>query len=251
MLRVEAFDAVRLRHDRAAVFLDFDGTLSEIVEHPGAARAVEGAVAALDALSERFALVAIVTGRPGEQVRSLLDAPKVEVHGLYGMEGVPDPAAGSRIAAVMPQIETAAAAVPGAWVEHKGRSLAVHYRAAEDPEAAEAALAPALWAIGERHGLEVVSGKRVIELAAGRPSKGGLVERLARDRGAEAAVFAGDDLADLDAFAALDRLEQDGLHVVRIAVQGPETPEALVTRADAVASGPIGLVGMLRELAGT
>ncbi len=251
MARVEALDAIRERHRRAGVFLDFDGTLAEIVEHPDAARAVEGAVAALDALSERFALVAIVTGRPGAQVRSLLDAPAVEVHGLYGMEADPDPAAASVIESVRPLVEAAAEGVPGAWVEPKGRSIAVHYRAAEDPAAAEEVLAAALWSIGERHGLEVISGKRVIELAAGRPSKGGLVERIARERGFEAVAFAGDDLADLDAFAALDRLEQDGLHVIRVAVRGPETPSALLERADAAADGPLGLVGMLRELAGT
>jgi trehalose 6-phosphate phosphatase len=251
MARVEALDAIRERHDRAAVFLDFDGTLAEIVDHPDAARAVEGAVAALDALSARFALVAIVTGRPGAQVRQLLDAPAVEVHGLYGMEADRDLTAVSVIESVRPVVEVAAATVPGAWVELKGRSLAVHYRGAPDPGTAEIVLGAMLWPIGERNGLQVISGKKVIELAAGRPSKGGLVERLARERGFEAVVFAGDDLADLDAFAALDRLEQAGVHVLRVAVRGPETPQALLDRADVAIDGPRGLLGMLLELAGT
>jgi trehalose 6-phosphate phosphatase len=135
-------------------------------------------------------------------------------------------------------------------VERKGLSLAVHYREAPDPAAAEAALVASLSELATATGLHLMPGKRVLELAAGRPSKGGLVERLARERAAHAVLFAGDDVADLDAFDALDRLAEDGVDTLRVAVRGPETPQPLLDRADLQVLGPGGLVSVLAQLAG-
>ncbi|MEX2459441.1 MAG: trehalose-phosphatase [Actinomycetota bacterium] len=241
--------SVQGRLDRAAVFLDFDGTLAEIVRRPELARAVEGAREALETLARRAALVAIVTGRPALDVRSLIDVDAVEVHGLYGMEGDTDPATGALVETILPLAEAAAAEFPGAWVERKGLSAAVHVRETEDPDRAEAELGHRLRTLAGDFGLQLVTGKRVIELAAGRPSKGALVERLVAERGAEAALFAGDDLADLDAFDALDRLAAAGLGTVRVAVRGAETPPDLLERADVVVEGPAGLLALLRDLA--
>ena len=50
--------------DRSALFLDFDGTLAAIVEDPTAARPLPGVPALLAALAPRFALVAVISGRP-------------------------------------------------------------------------------------------------------------------------------------------------------------------------------------------
>ena len=83
-----------------------------------------------------------------------------------------------------------------------------------------------------------------------RPLKGGAVERLAGEHALEALLYAGDDHADLAAFAALDRLtaSEDIDVAVRVAVRGPETPPALIEAADVVAEGPEGLVDLLRTL---
>ncbi|MGH2488242.1 MAG: trehalose-phosphatase, partial [Candidatus Limnocylindria bacterium] len=82
-----------------------------------------------------------------------------------------------------------------------------------------------------------------------RPRKGGAVERLVGEHALRAALFAGDDEADLDAFAALDRLRSNGLITVKVAVRGDETPPGLVDSADEVVDGPEGLVELLRQLA--
>jgi trehalose 6-phosphate phosphatase len=95
----------------------------------------------------------------------------------------------------------------------------------------------------------LMEGKMVLELVpADRPMKGGAVERLARERGLDAVLFAGDDVADIDAFEALDRLSDEGMLTLRVAVRGPETPEELVGRADLAVDGPGGLVELLRIL---
>jgi trehalose 6-phosphate phosphatase len=154
------------------------------------------------------------------------------------------------MAVVAPRIQAAAEAVPEAWVEDKGASIAVHYRQARDPSRARAELVAALVEVASSAGLEVVEGKMVVELVpAGRPRKGGAVERLVGENQLSAALFAGDDVADLDAFRVLDGLADKGLLAIKVAVRGEETPGDLVDAADVVVDGPEGLVELLGQLA--
>lgn len=226
--------------------LDFDGSLAAIAARPEDARPVEGAMEALAALIGRYRVVAILTGRRSEEVAGLVDVPGLRYYGLYGMEE----AAPELLTAVASLAEAAAAAVPGAWVEDKRASIAVHYRQANDPAGARVALVRSLREVASSAGLEVVQGKMVVELVpAGRPRKGGAVERVVGEHALRAALFAGDDEADLDAFAALDRLGSKGLLAVKVAVRGDETPPSLLESADVVVEGPEGLVELLRQLA--
>jgi len=90
----------------------------------------------------------------------------------------------------------------------------------------------------------------VLELApAETPGKGAVVAREVRARDLRACLFAGDDVADLAAFAALDELAAEGVVAVKIAVDGPETPAELRAGADTVVDGPAGLVRLLERLA--
>ena len=214
---------------------------------PELARPVEGARDALAGLVERYRTVAIVTGRRSDEVAALVDLPHVAYVGLYGLED----GANELVTAIVPRVQTATAEIPEAWVEDKGISVAVHYRQAPDPASARAALLVALQPVATEAGLEIIQGKMVVELVPPeRPLKGGAVERLVGEHALEAVLYAGDDHADLDAFAALDRLsvsEKVGV-TVRVAVRGPETPPALVDAADVVAEGPAELVELLRTL---
>lgn len=232
--------------EEAGVFLDFDGSLSAIVARPEDAQPVEGAREALAALVGRFRVVAVISGRRSEEVAELLNVPGLRYFGLYGMEE----AAPELMAVVAPRVQAAAESVPEAWVEDKGASIAVHYRQARDPPGARAELVAALAEVASSAGLEVVEGKMVVELVpAGRPRKGGAVERLAGENQLSAALFAGDDVADLDAFRALDGLADKGLLAIKVAVRGEETPGDLVDSADVVVDGPEGLVELLGQLA--
>jgi trehalose 6-phosphate phosphatase len=189
--------------------------------------------------------VAVVSGRRSEEVAALLDVPGLRHFGLYGMQE----AASELMAIVTPRVESAAASVPEAWVEDKGGSVAVHYRQAPEPAAARATLVTALQEVATSTGLELVEGKMVVELVPpDRPRKGGTVERLVGEHGLSAVLFAGDDVADIDAFAALDRLAAAGLVAVKVAVRGDETPERLLASADVRVDGPEGLVELLRQL---
>ncbi len=226
--------------------LDFDGSLAEIVARPELARAVEGAHEALTALVERYRVVAVVTGRRSEEIGGILRVPGLRLLGVYGLEGrghTPLPPS------LLEEARAAAAVVPVAWVEDKGATAAVHFRQAPDPAAAREALLRALAPVAEAGDLELVEGKMVVELMPDRPRKGGAVLRLAEEGDLRGVLFAGDDVADLEAFEALDRLEARGVLAVRVAVRGPETPAELVSAADVVVDGPAGLVEFLRRLA--
>jgi trehalose 6-phosphate phosphatase len=238
--------AFRARASRAGVFLDFDGTLSEIVAHPDQARAAPDAGVALSTLVPRYAVVAVITGRRAEEVAALLGTQGVRYEGVYGMQG----AAPDLAMALAPRVERAAEVEPSAWVEDKGASLTVHYRQAPDPVTARSRLLTSLRPLAAEFGLEVAEGKMVLELVpVDRPRKGGAVERIAGELDLQAVLFAGDDLADLDAFATLDALRERGGLAVKVAVRGNETPPPLLEAADLVVDGPGGTVKLLRELA--
>jgi trehalose 6-phosphate phosphatase len=244
---IEATDvpaAIAAHAPHAGVFLDLDGTLAPIVARPELSRVLPEVPATLARLVGRLAVVAVISGRPSDQVGELVDVGGVEIVGTHGLED-----ARAMADEVLDEIRDAAAVV-GAWVEPKGAAAAVHFRGLEDPEAAELATAGRLAVIAASHDLEVVPGKRILELApAGHPRKGGAVERIARDRDLAAVLFAGDDVGDLDAFAALDRLKTRDVWTCAVAADGPEVSPAVTEAADLVVEGPRGIVDLLRSIA--
>lgn len=254
--RLPAVPRDRLRdvasHRReAGILLDFDGTLSDIAPSPEEARPVQDAAVTLDLLSTTFRVVAVVSGRRASDVAELLGA-QVRYYGLYGLEDQEGPISEETPASIerlLPEVERAAAYVPGARVEHKGVQLAVHYRGASDPEAAARVLRERLGKVAKAHGLTVLEGKRVLELAAADgPTKGDVVSRLSAEANLRYLLYAGDDVADLEAFAAIDRLSSSGVVGMKVAVRSLETPETLLQAADVVVDGPRGLIELLRSL---
>lgn len=236
-----AFDAAE---GRVGVLVDFDGSLSPIVARPELAQIREGARDALARLVDRFAVVAVVSGRTRAELETLIGVPGVRLAALYGIGDDTTLPGG-----LEDRVRAIASEIPGIRVEHKGGSIAAHYRGASDPSAAEAVLASALAEIAAESGMELIEGKKVLELVpAGRPLKGGAVEQIVVDSALDAVLYAGDDRADLKAFEVLDRLAAEGLVTVKVAVHGPETPAALTAAADVVVDGPAGLVGLLRRL---
>jgi trehalose 6-phosphate phosphatase len=243
---VPALDGFRVASP-AGIFLDFDGTLSDIVARPELAQPRPKAASVLALLVERYAVVAVVSGRPADEVRARLDVPGVIVFGRYGL---PEGERAERAERVMvTEVERAAARVRGAWVEDKGPSLAVHFRRVDEPEAAEASLRPILADVASRNGYVVLPGRRVLELApSATPGKGAVVAGEVRSRRLRACLYAGDDHADLDAFAALDGLAGAGVATIKVAVRSEEAPQELIERADMLVDGPAGLLQLLATL---
>jgi trehalose 6-phosphate phosphatase len=236
------------------ILLDFDGTLSEIAPAPEEARPARGVREALQAVNAAGAVVVVISGRRAREVAALLDAPVRSV-GLYGLEDEEGPvgdAAGlmATADAALPDVERAAALVPGSRVEHKGFHVAVHYRWAPDPQAARRVLLERLGAVAEARGFRVLEGKKVVELAVkGGPTKGDVVEGIVRGEGLRAVMYAGDDAADLAAFEALGRLGREGISTLRVAVRHPEAPARLLKAADVVVDRPEEVGTLLADVA--
>ncbi len=239
------FDALAGDATSAGILLDVDGTLSPIVERPELAELAAGARPVLSRLVERYRVVAAISGRTRDELEGLVDVVGVRLIGSYGLASGPVPA--DVISAVL----AAADEVEGAWMETKGATIAVHYRATRDADAAGRLLQERLSALALPARMALVPGKYVVELVpAGLPLKEGAVERIIQDEQLRAALYAGDDLADFLAFEALDRARGDGRleHAVKVAVRGAETPEELMAAADVVVDGPAEMIDLLATL---
>ena len=248
---MDPLDALRRELATAGVFVDFDGTLSPIVTRAADARPLPGVAGVLLELTGVAGRVAVVSGRPVSYLAEHLpDA--IELHGLYGLEARIDGDARERgdAARWRPVVDAVVAEAAeaigssGVDVEHKGLSLTLHFRrvpAAEDDAAIWAGEAAA------RTGLHVRAAKMSLELHPPvSVDKGTVVEE--RSEGLTAVAYVGDDLGDLPAFEALDRLAARGLHAVRVAVRTPDLSDELSARADHLVDGPDGALALLRSL---
>ncbi|MDN4174632.1 trehalose-phosphatase [Nocardioides sp. SOB77] len=254
--------------DRAVVGLDFDGTLSPIVDDPTQAHIHPDAPEVLVDLAEVVAAVAVVTGRPARQAldlggleevgNAIGDAGKeLYLFGQYGNERwsstrrrIVSPRPPHGLATFLRDLPRAlrGAGAADAWVEHKGLAHAVHTRRLPDPEGAFERLLPVLRDLAGRNGLVLEPGRNVIEVRAPGMDKGKAVDALVAEVGAGAFLFAGDDLGDLEAFDAVAALGKDGLPTLLVCSASDEV-SALVERADVVVHGPEGVLELLRRLA--
>jgi trehalose 6-phosphate phosphatase len=239
---------------RAALFLDFDGSLAPIVDDPAAARALPAAGTALARLAPRLGRVGIVSGRPVAFLREQLAIDGLVYAGAYGLERLVDGevvverSALPFVDAIARAADEAEVALPGLRVERKGLvAVTIHWR--EQPERGGAASA---WAdaAAARLGLDApLRGRMAVEL---RPpvaiDKGTTVVELAS--GASAVAVAGDDAGDLPAFAAVHALAERGdvQHGIAIGVTSSESPPE-VAQTDVVVDGPAGLATLLSDLA--
>lgn len=249
------------------VGLDFDGTLSPIVEDPDEARIHPDAADVLVELARVVPAIAVITGRPARQVVELGDLDRLgdeiarldtllHVFGQYGNEHwtsterrvvAPRPPAG--LATVMRELPAvlAQAGAADAYVEEKGLAVAVHTRRLDDPAGALGRLLLPLRDLAARNELVLEPGRSVIEVRSAGMHKGMVVHRLAEFHAARGFVFAGDDLGDVEAFNAVDDLRAEGLSTL-LACSASDEQSALANRADVVVPGPAGVLDLLRRL---
>jgi trehalose 6-phosphate phosphatase len=228
------------RPAEAGLFLDFDGVLAPIVERPENAAPPPETRAELERLVRRYALVAVVSGRAGEDVRARVGVEGVVCVGSHGLELEPQAERWHRAVAAF----ASDAPWPQEDVEVKGPAVAFHFRNRTDEQEAVREL-DAIAEAAVCQGLMTRYGRKVLEvLPPVGSNKGTAVKRLLEEHELRRALAAGDDTTDLDSLAALEGLEV----AVRVAVASAEGPEALLEAADLVVASTGEFLELLRRL---
>jgi alpha,alpha-trehalase len=227
-----------------AVFLDYDGTLTPIVQRPEDAVLEERSRDALRSLADRWP-VAIISGRDLGDVKSMVGLPNIVYAGSHGFDiETPDGRTEQRGTEFLPDLDAAEReldgplmVVPGARVERKRFAVAVHYRqVAEDRVPEVERVVSSVAATHPR--LRRTGGKKVFEL---RPriewDKGRALLFLLKVLGLNGSdvvpIYIGDDETDEDAFAVL-RGRGFGIVVARADDERPTAADARLTDPDEV-----------------
>ncbi|MFP1631837.1 trehalose-phosphatase [Zhengella sp. ZM62] len=197
---------------RAAFFLDFDGTLAEIVDDPATARVDDGVLSVLATLQDLCGgALAIVSGREIADLDRRLSPLRMAAAGVHGLEWrMPDGLISraktddGALADVHGEAGRIASRHAGMVLEVKSGSLSLHYRMC--PDMAPVSLAFAHDIRQRFPSIHVVEGKMVVEFKASARTKGdALASFMARPPFAgRLPVFAGDDTTDEAGFSQID-----------------------------------------------
>src|SRR5208337_1311191 len=196
-------------------FFDFDGTLTEIAETPGAVIVEERARKALEILLEDASgAVAIVTGREIDAIDRFFAPLKLPVAGVHGYERRNG---GKQTVSPTATEESAARAVekvltsfvshnPGLLLERKRGAMALHYRLRPELEAFCLSLMEDL--AGRFQDVVLTRGKMVVEMRLHTATKGTAINDFLQEEPFKGRLpfFAGDDVTDEDAFTAVNAL---------------------------------------------
>jgi trehalose 6-phosphate phosphatase len=207
----------RMAGKRVAVFLDYDGTLTPIVDRPEDAVISESMREVVRGLARRCT-VCVVSGRDRPVVQQLMGVDDLVVAGSHGFD-IWDPGSGTLeheasqgfeelLEGVTARVKEEAGRFDGTAVEEKKASVAIHYR--QVPSEHHEEIGRFVEAILGDHPdeLKVTPGKMVYELQPKLDWHKGkavlhLIDVLGLDSEDVAPVYLGDDVTDEDAFRAL------------------------------------------------
>jgi len=210
---------VDILYPSCALFLDFDSTLVDLAPQPEDVIVPSGLVATLGALNNYLTgAVALISGRPIEQIDAFLDPLRLPVAGVHGAERRgSDGALNLMSTHPLQHVEEAALALaaqhPRLRVENKRGSVALHYRQA--PELESLCLQAMQHAVEESPGLTLLRGKMVVEAKPGGASKGHAIEAFLQEPpfAGRMPVFVGDDFTDEVGFSTVQRMRGLGVKV--------------------------------------
>jgi trehalose-phosphatase len=221
--------AAALAGRRPAIFLDYDGTLTPIVQRPEMAILSDRGRAVVDALAKALP-TAVVSGRDRPDVEKLVGLDSLIYVGSHGFDivvpggkHIDNPVGGDftpLLDEVQARLHQGLDPIDGAQVERKAFSIAAHYRNVADADYPR--FRQVLDAIeADYDQIKEKTGKKVFELQPKLDWDKGravlwLLEALDMQGPDLVPMFFGDDVTDEDAFAAL---QGRGLSVI---VSGPE-----------------------------
>jgi trehalose 6-phosphate phosphatase len=234
--------ASRVPPSELILVTDFDGTLAEIVPDPDAAHASPDALEALQELVMLLADVVVLSSRRPDQLEVLVPISGVRLIGDSGL-AMPRHAQREALDRFNGEVSRLLERIPGAWLEAKPASTAVHFRkAALSGDEMLALLRPLL----EGAKLSAALGRKVVEVHAPKVGKGSALAALLPGEDPAGVVCFGDDENDRSMFEYVSGL--DVPHLV-VGVWSAEAPHDLFERCDLVVQGPAGATAVLCEIA--
>ena len=202
-----------LKGEDYALFLDFDGTLVDIVERPEAVAVDPALPEILVRLQERLGgALAIISGRPIAFLDRHFLPHQLDIAGLHGLEHriggqlyLCDPEEHPRLRETVGRLGETVASKPGVLIEDKGCSVAIHWRLApQEKDFALATARAAAEALG--HEYRVQYGKAVAEILPASAGKGKVIKKFLQQAPYKGRlpIFAGDDLTDENGFKTVN-----------------------------------------------
>ena len=209
------------------IALDFDGTLAPLLDEPMSARALPDSKAAVERLAGLpDTVVAFVSGRMLADLRIIAehqDDSRIYLAGSHGAEfwfpaGIDDTRGASAgtspserdtrpdavdADAIRAAADDLVADIDGAWIEHKALGFALHTRKSGADDAARATRDIDALVAERAPAWRRRTGQDILEFSTSHAGKDAAVAALRASTGATAVLFAGDDVTDEDAIAAL------------------------------------------------
>lgn len=220
---------------------DFDGTLADIVPDPSQAAARPEALDALRRMVHLLADVIVLSSRTQTQLEVRVPIPGVRLIGDSGL-AMPRHAQKEALDRFNSEAMKLLEKIPGAWLEVKPASSAVHFRNTYmSGEEMVAYLRPLL-----DGRLEANLGRKVIEVHAPKAGKGSALASLVPAEDPRGIVCFGDDENDRPMFEYVSGLE---IPHMCVGVNSPEAPQGLFDRCDLVVAGPTEAAALMNEIA--
>jgi trehalose 6-phosphate phosphatase len=233
--------AARVPPGELILVTDFDGTLAEVVADPAAARARSDSLLALQELVMLLADVIVLSSRPADQLESLVPVSGVRLIGDSGL-ALPRHAQREALERFNADARRLLERIPGAWLEAKPASTAIHFRKTDmNGEQMIALLGPLL--DGAR--LSAALGRKVVEVHTPKAGKGSAMAALLPHEDPGGVVCFGDDENDRSLFEYVSALD---IPHMAVGVWSPEAPKDLFERCDLVVPGPEAATAVFWEI---
>jgi len=221
---------------------DVDGTISEIAPSPEEARVSSVCRESLATLTEQLELVAAISGRPAHNIREMIAVDGMVYIGNHGLERWIDGALEfvkgteeyrKKVVQALTELKSLLS-LEGIILEDKGIALSIHYRQCPDRELARRYVLERISTSAIAKAFRITEGRMVVEL---RPhlevNKGTAVGMLVERYRLKGGIYLGDDITDVDAFAAMhSRRESSSFKGLALGIINEETSSLMEKEAD-------------------
>ncbi len=236
-----------LRQSPFGLITDIDGTISKTAPTPQQAEVTPLCRQYLSALCNQLALVAAVSGRAADKVKSMINIDEMVYIGNHGLERFSEghseftkDAQGyfKVIQSAITEL-TLLLSMEGISIENKGITASIHYRLCQDYKSAKQHILAMIENSSHAKDLRIIQERMAIGLLPPvEVNKGTAALSLIKEYKLRGGVYLGDDLTDIDAFRAIHTACRDlDFRGFAVGIVSQEMPEELVSEADFTLNG--------------